>query len=456
MEDEKQRGGPSGPAPNRLTSLVHDLGALLHSTAPKQMKYPSKPWITQESWTKVRLVANLRRTLRQEQLKWQSGLLSRVFRAWASKSADVESCAGDEWVAWTVCRFRRRLELFLEITRLRTLTRRDRRKWFEDQCVQLRQLAEQGKYREYHQLLRRLTYRREVQHGVLKNKKGVKAYKADDIAQTWSEHWQDVFQATELDLRVDFDCYAVSGPCKHEQYQKVEATEVLHALKSSAGGKASPDSVTIDVLKSVSGSVAPILAEAFTEYLQAGTVPTSFRGGVVVPVYKRGPKDQPSNYRPICLTSNASKLFNKVLLERLGFYSPPASQFSGAASSVEYPILCTSQMVQHAKEHNLSLGLLFLDLQQAFDNVSRPYLEIFGWGATRDVTNLDADELTESGVPYATALKMVEHFASHLPVLIEMGVPEPLLDVMRESNAETWLQLSHQHGGRTLATGQGV
>eukprot|EP00971_Amphidinium_carterae_P077021 1521853-Amphidinium_carterae.1 len=68
MEDEKQRGGPSGPAPNRLTSFVHDLGALLHSTAPKQMKYPSKPWISQESWTKVGLVANLRRTLRQEQL----------------------------------------------------------------------------------------------------------------------------------------------------------------------------------------------------------------------------------------------------------------------------------------------------------------------------------------------------------------------------------------------------
>ena len=52
--------------------------------------------------------------------------------------------------------------------------------------------------------------------------------------------------------------------------------------------------------------------------LQLGTVPSRWKEAHIVPVLKKGSRNQPSNYRPISLTSCFARLFERLVLSRIG------------------------------------------------------------------------------------------------------------------------------------------
>ena len=59
------------------------------------------------------------------------------------------------------------------------------------------------------------------------------------------------------------------------------------------------------------------LLKLFALILKSGFFPSSWCEGTITPVYKTGPKDDPSNYRGICINSYLGKLFTSILNNRL-------------------------------------------------------------------------------------------------------------------------------------------
>ena len=51
---------------------------------------------------------------------------------------------------------------------------------------------------------------------------------------------------------------------------------------------------------------------------EIGYFPMEWSTGVIVPIYKKGDKMKPENYRGITLTSTLSKMFTYLLNQRLG------------------------------------------------------------------------------------------------------------------------------------------
>ena len=80
----------------------------------------------------------------------------------------------------------------------------------------------------------------------------------------------------------------------------------------------SPDGITARVLRLASDELAPYINKVFELSFETGELPRTWKDAVVTPVYKKGDRSNPGNYRPISLLSATSKVLEKIVCEQLG------------------------------------------------------------------------------------------------------------------------------------------
>ena len=67
----------------------------------------------------------------------------------------------------------------------------------------------------------------------------------------------------------------------------------------------------------VSDILAPILTKIFNLCIKHNIYPLDLKKSYVIPIYKKGKKYLPKNFRPISLISPFSKIFEKCILSQL-------------------------------------------------------------------------------------------------------------------------------------------
>ena len=82
-----------------------------------------------------------------------------------------------------------------------------------------------------------------------------------------------------------------------------EVSEILSKLNISKSP--GPDGISSRLLKLASPAVANTLAKIFNISIESGTFPEDWKKANVVPIYKKGAKDDFRKYRPVSLCSTA-------------------------------------------------------------------------------------------------------------------------------------------------------
>lgn len=149
--------------------------------------------------------------------------------------------------------------------------------------------------------------------------------------------------------------------------------KLLTALPSNKS--CGPDGVSGDMLRLTSSVSAKFLARIFNKSLLEGVVPEDWKTAAVVPIFKKGSRHDPSNYRPISLTCISCKVMEHIIvsylykyLENLNFFS--SSQFGfRKGSSCELLLTVLAQRVTSWLDEGLQVDFLLFDFRRAFDMV---------------------------------------------------------------------------------------
>ena len=78
-----------------------------------------------------------------------------------------------------------------------------------------------------------------------------------------------------------------------------------------------PDGLHPQILKRLTSEIAPILQIIFQKSLDTGKVPTDWKQANVCPIYKKGERYNPVNYRPVSLTCICSKFLEHIVTSHL-------------------------------------------------------------------------------------------------------------------------------------------
>src|ERR1700755_643843 len=98
----------------------------------------------------------------------------------------------------------------------------------------------------------------------------------------------------------------------------ISSKEVTSALSELNTKKSyGPDGIPPMVLKTCASELAPCLGKLFRLCLSTSTFPSCWKRALIQPVPKKGDPSQPSNYRPISLTSVLSKVFESILNRKI-------------------------------------------------------------------------------------------------------------------------------------------
>ena len=94
--------------------------------------------------------------------------------------------------------------------------------------------------------------------------------------------------------------------------------EVTACLKKMRNGKsAGHDDVLPEFLKYAHEKVITLLTRFFNKILESGVVPDDWGLSIYRPLYKKGNKKDPNNYRGNSLASCLCKLFTSLITERI-------------------------------------------------------------------------------------------------------------------------------------------
>ena len=108
-----------------------------------------------------------------------------------------------------------------------------------------------------------------------------------------------------------------------------------------------------------------------------GIVPQAIKIAKVVPIYKKGEKDDVTNYRPISILPYLSKFYEKLMYNRLYNFVEKSGIIFHTQLQWHSPFMSLLSMldkISNAIENNeYSVGIFF-DLAKAFDTVNHKIL----------------------------------------------------------------------------------
>ena len=167
--------------------------------------------------------------------------------------------------------------------------------------------------------------------------------------------------------------YSEDHELRDIMFTKEKVKTKLNKLKpSSAPG---PDKIWPKVLNKLASTLSIPLATIFNSCMEEGSVPPDWKLANVTPIFKRGSKGDPANYRPVSLTSVCCKVMESItrdsIVDHLTKYQLIRSTQHGFvnARSTQSNLLEYMEKLSKLVDEGHNVDVVYCDFSKGFDVV---------------------------------------------------------------------------------------
>ena len=197
------------------------------------------------------------------------------------------------------------------------------------------------------------------------------AEKAELLQEQYASVFSDPSQVSVEDAVGDI---SYSGPTISSIDFSPSAIEsALKQLNPFSAGP--PDDIPACVLHRCRSALAYPLYLLWKGSYDRGVVPSCLKRQYITPIFKKGSRSEAANYRPVSLTSNIIKCFERVVRSELVSHLESCGIINSSQHGFRKNRSCLTQLIDHLDSvlRSLSNGdevdVIYLDFSKAFDKV---------------------------------------------------------------------------------------
>ena len=138
---------------------------------------------------------------------------------------------------------------------------------------------------------------------------------------------------------------------------------------------AGPDEIPPKVIKELKEELVKPLTFLFQKSIETGKIPDDWREANVTPLFKKGKKSDPGNYRPVSLTNVIGKTMERVVKEALTKYVETNNRFSNSQHGFRNGRSTQTNMIEYLNvttkwlDEGKNFDVIYCDFAKAFDKV---------------------------------------------------------------------------------------
>ena len=182
---------------------------------------------------------------------------------------------------------------------------------------------------------------------------------------------------------------------------EINLEEIKGASVILKPGKATGiDYISNEMISSLLTNYPHLILKLFKSIMHQGEIIPEWVLGAIVPIHKKGPKNDPSNFRGITLMSCLGKLFLTILNNRLTQFakenkilSEKQLGFVGGNRTSDAHIIINNLIQKYCHKDGLKIFSCFVDFSKAFDTIPRDILltKLFNYGIRGQFFNIIRD-----------------------------------------------------------------
>ena len=279
---------------------------------------------------------------------------------------------------------------------------------------------------------------------IVKGADGTVLATTEQVAERWRSHFaeQEDGIAVSCDELISLTDGFDRPPAVCPTWDQLPTlSEIEHTMRNIAAQKAFfADGVPGDVLRQLPGFFARLFFPLFMKEAAWQREALVFKGGKLVPMYKKGSPADCSNFRSLFVSSPVGKVLHSIYRQELGSMFAKKRlplQIGGLKGQTIVQATQSLQLFQRmACRGQQSYAILFVDIQNAFYRLARGHL-------TRSMQDLRmVGELFESmGLPEDALEEFCAHFKDG-PVLEGDDVPPFFGALFKEFYESTWFTVT--------------
>jgi hypothetical protein len=202
---------------------------------------------------------------------------------------------------------------------------------------------------------------------------GMKAETDQQKAEVLNNFFSSVFTHEECSDIPHFEDRPYTSPLDDITFSSEQIKKVLDKLNPNKSP--GPDKVHPRILRELSSELANPLCILFSRSVDEGLVPSMWKQACITPLFKKGSKKSPGNYRPVSLTPILCKVMERLVRDSIVKHLKTNELLADEQHGFISGRSCVTQLLETVEDWTKiiddrgGLDVVYFDFMKAFDTV---------------------------------------------------------------------------------------